>query len=76
MLYLLNIAVAFMLAALASCVVALVFTSTAAMYTMFACVAAAAVCVKCEDVLHKRSIVKQRLHNIVARAHTHSYDWM
>lgn len=76
MLYLLYIAVAFMFAALASCVVALAFTSAAAMYAMFACVAAAAVCVKCEDLLHKRKQVQGRLQRVVARAHTNSYDWM
>lgn len=75
MLYLLYLAVAFMFAALASCVVALAFTSATAMYAMFACVAAAAVCVKCEDMLHKRRQQQQRLHSVVARAHSNSYDW-
>ena len=73
---LLRVAIAFMLAAVVAMCTAFATANTVALYTMLACVAAAAVCVYCEDKLYKRKLYKQRLQRIASTAHTNKYTWM
>lgn len=72
-------AVLFMLAALASCVVAAVSYSETAVYAVVAFTFASYLCVQCDSLRQKRKQRKQvrkRLQQIANMHHTRSYDWM
>lgn len=72
----LRTAFVFMLAALVSFVVMLITASETAVYVLTLCVIASYLCMRCEDVLYKRSLQRKRLQLIAQSAHSRRYYWM